>query len=190
VSFRLPLTLPLSPLPLPAACGVRSFAPDEPATGSKSVLAHALVWLADAALCDRLFQRCAHLLPPSLGGGVLAGLNARWRVYRCATSITPMGLRSDSACATPSPCVGVGVLGSAGARALRLFRSAARPHSGVPPGRRQAAPLTTLPYHSLRGRSLFSSASLSSWGIGLAGLVQGCLELRSDQTNLVGRRSL
>eukprot|EP00038_Savillea_parva_P002573 m.115539 g.115539 ORF g.115539 m.115539 type:complete len:650 (+) comp10882_c0_seq1:101-2050(+) len=44
--------------------------------------ASALVWLANPALNDALFERCRHLLSPELGGGELCGLNARWRLYR------------------------------------------------------------------------------------------------------------
>lgn len=40
------------------------------------------VWLADASLTEPLWQRVRPLLPQKLGGGELAGLNARWRLYR------------------------------------------------------------------------------------------------------------
>jgi len=65
-----------------AAATAVGFDPDEPATGSASVLAHACAWLADAPLNDALFERCRALLPPVLGGGDVVGLNARWRLYR------------------------------------------------------------------------------------------------------------
>ena len=66
---------------LRAAEGV-GYGPDEPATGSKSILAHAFVWLADEALCGAVYERCRALLPQRLGGGEVKGINARWRVYR------------------------------------------------------------------------------------------------------------
>jgi hypothetical protein len=40
-------------------------------------------WLADRQLLSGLFGRVEHLLPTSIGGGHLTGLNARWRFYRC-----------------------------------------------------------------------------------------------------------
>ncbi|GAX78214.1 hypothetical protein CEUSTIGMA_g5656.t1 [Chlamydomonas eustigma] len=40
------------------------------------------VWLADPSLLNPVWDRIKHLLPQSLGGGALAGLNARWRLYR------------------------------------------------------------------------------------------------------------
>lgn len=58
------------------------YAPDEPATGSKSILAHAFVWLADEGLNRAIYQRCEALLPRELCGGAVLGINSRWRVYR------------------------------------------------------------------------------------------------------------
>jgi hypothetical protein len=40
------------------------------------------VWLAEESLLIPVWERVKHLLPQSLGGGALAGLNARWRLYR------------------------------------------------------------------------------------------------------------
>ncbi|GIL75923.1 hypothetical protein Vretimale_5604 [Volvox reticuliferus] len=40
------------------------------------------VWLADETLQGPLYDRVAHLLPQHLCGGDLAGINARWRLYR------------------------------------------------------------------------------------------------------------
>ncbi|GFR47192.1 hypothetical protein Agub_g8784 [Astrephomene gubernaculifera] len=41
-----------------------------------------VVWLADETLQGPLYERVAHLLPQNLCGGALAGINARWRLYR------------------------------------------------------------------------------------------------------------
>ncbi|KXZ56302.1 hypothetical protein GPECTOR_1g266 [Gonium pectorale] len=41
-----------------------------------------VVWLADESLQGPLYERIAHLLPQHLCGGDLAGINARWRLYR------------------------------------------------------------------------------------------------------------
>jgi hypothetical protein len=40
------------------------------------------VWLADESLLAPLYKRVQHLLPQQLEGGALAGINARWRLYR------------------------------------------------------------------------------------------------------------
>lgn len=40
------------------------------------------VWLVDDSVLQPVFDRVAHLLPQEQGGGQLAGLNARWRLYR------------------------------------------------------------------------------------------------------------
>merc|ERR1719419_947135 len=42
-------------------------------------------WFADSVLNDSLFERCRALLPPSIDGGALVGLNQRWRLYRYGT---------------------------------------------------------------------------------------------------------
>jgi hypothetical protein len=59
---------------------------DVPAGGSAvqlgSILADNLVWLADRPFLDTLFARVAPHLPPRAGGGALAGINARFRIYR------------------------------------------------------------------------------------------------------------
>jgi len=39
------------------------------------------VWLVDSSILQPVYSRVAHLLPQVLGGGALAGLNARWRLY-------------------------------------------------------------------------------------------------------------
>ncbi|KAJ3285449.1 hypothetical protein HK104_009475 [Borealophlyctis nickersoniae] len=62
------------------------FTPDEPVSGAAasqvSILAHNFFWLADSSLLDTIYSRVQPHLPPELGGGAVAGLNARWRVYR------------------------------------------------------------------------------------------------------------
>jgi hypothetical protein len=40
------------------------------------------VWLVDDSVLQPLYDRVMHLLPQELGGGALAGINARWRLYR------------------------------------------------------------------------------------------------------------
>jgi hypothetical protein len=52
------------------------------AVGQTSVLADNLVWLADSAYLSVLFARVREHLPAHVGGGALAGLNARFRLYR------------------------------------------------------------------------------------------------------------
>jgi len=56
--------------------------PDEPVGGSGSVLAHNLIWLADEVFIVGLYQRLVHLLPPSICGGKVRGINRRFRLYR------------------------------------------------------------------------------------------------------------
>jgi hypothetical protein len=56
--------------------------PDEPIGGSGSVLAHNLIWLADEVFIDGLYSRLVHLLPPSVCGGKVRGINRRFRLYR------------------------------------------------------------------------------------------------------------
>ena len=56
--------------------------PDEPVGGSGSVLAHNLIWLADEVFIDGLYNRLVHLLPPSVCGGEVRGINRRFRLYR------------------------------------------------------------------------------------------------------------
>ncbi|KAJ3046420.1 hypothetical protein HK097_000874 [Rhizophlyctis rosea] len=62
------------------------FTPDEPIGGSaadqKSILAHNVFWLADQTILDPLLERVKPFLPTEIGGGALAGITARWRVYR------------------------------------------------------------------------------------------------------------
>ncbi|KDR79257.1 hypothetical protein GALMADRAFT_223491 [Galerina marginata CBS 339.88] len=61
-------------------------APDEPIAGSAaqlaSVLAHNLVWLADEGFERELFARIEGLLPHSVSGGAVRGVNRRFRIYR------------------------------------------------------------------------------------------------------------
>ena len=66
------------------AAEAAGYSPDEPvsAAGSDSPRAASLVWLADEDTLDRIYSRCRRLLPAQLGGGELAGINARWRLYR------------------------------------------------------------------------------------------------------------
>lgn len=40
------------------------------------------VWLADESVLKPLYDRVAQLLPQQIEGGVYAGINARWRLYR------------------------------------------------------------------------------------------------------------
>lgn len=60
--------------------------PDEPIAGSatqlSSVLAHNLIWLADISFISTLYSRIVDLLPPSIHGGVVKGINRRFRLYR------------------------------------------------------------------------------------------------------------
>eukprot|EP00041_Stephanoeca_diplocostata_P016318 m.320908 g.320908 ORF g.320908 m.320908 type:complete len:545 (+) comp20327_c0_seq2:232-1866(+) len=76
-----------------AAAEAVGYEPDEPITsGSAPVFgggvaaatarAASMVWLASPAVQDPLLRRCEKLLPAELGGGTLAGINARWRLYR------------------------------------------------------------------------------------------------------------
>ncbi|KAJ3180199.1 hypothetical protein HDU85_004202 [Gaertneriomyces sp. JEL0708] len=62
------------------------FTPDAPIAGAaaeqSSILAHNMFWLADTGLLEYIYSRCEPHLPSNIGGGNLAGLNARWRVYR------------------------------------------------------------------------------------------------------------
>ncbi|KAL6761937.1 hypothetical protein V8C86DRAFT_742064 [Haematococcus lacustris] len=63
-----------SPVPHPLLSAARATAGGDRAAGC--------VWLADTELLDTLFARVRPLLPTCLGGGQLAGLNARLRLYR------------------------------------------------------------------------------------------------------------
>jgi hypothetical protein len=60
--------------------------PDEPVAGSAtqlaSVLAHNLIWLADAEFNSTLYNRIVDLLPQSVHGGAVKGINRRFRLYR------------------------------------------------------------------------------------------------------------
>eukprot|EP00873_Tetraselmis_striata_P046548 jgi/Tetstr1/466812/TSEL_011282.t1 len=40
------------------------------------------VWIADDSLTGPIFERCKHLLPQEVNSGAVAGLNARWRLYK------------------------------------------------------------------------------------------------------------
>lgn len=60
--------------------------PDEPIAGSaaqlSSVLAHNLIWLADPTFITTLYNRLVHLLPQTVHGGAVKGINSRFRLYR------------------------------------------------------------------------------------------------------------
>ncbi|KAF9548285.1 hypothetical protein CPC08DRAFT_823525 [Agrocybe pediades] len=60
--------------------------PDEPVAGSaaqlSSVLAHNLIWLADTTFITTLYERIVHLLPQTVHGGAVKGINSRFRLYR------------------------------------------------------------------------------------------------------------
>ncbi|KAJ7182835.1 hypothetical protein C8R43DRAFT_968201 [Mycena crocata] len=60
--------------------------PDEPTAGSAtqlaSVLAHNFIWLADTEFISTLYSRVVALLPQSVHGGAVKGINARFRLYR------------------------------------------------------------------------------------------------------------
>lgn len=60
--------------------------PDEPIAGSaaqlSSVLAHNLIWLADSTFITTLYERLVHLLPQTVHGGAVKGINSRFRLYR------------------------------------------------------------------------------------------------------------
>ncbi|KAF8201347.1 hypothetical protein K438DRAFT_1717077 [Mycena galopus ATCC 62051] len=60
--------------------------PDEPIAGSAtqlaSVLAHNFIWLADADFIGALYARVVALLPQTVHGGAVRGINRRFRLYR------------------------------------------------------------------------------------------------------------
>jgi len=60
--------------------------PDEPMAGSatqlSSVLAHNLIWLADITFITTLYERVRPLLPQTMHGGAVKGINSRFRLYR------------------------------------------------------------------------------------------------------------
>ena len=59
------------------------YLPDRPLSDSKdSVLAHNVYWLADTSFMSQLWDRVKDLLPQSVDGGKLVGVNARFRCYR------------------------------------------------------------------------------------------------------------
>ncbi|CAN8101063.1 unnamed protein product [Discula destructiva] len=61
------------------------FTPDAPirAAGEEaSILAHNFYWLADTAFCTALWARVAPLIPATITGRRVRGLNRRFRVYR------------------------------------------------------------------------------------------------------------
>jgi hypothetical protein len=96
----------------------RGLEPDEPLgrEGGASTLAHNLVWCVNAppapmqSECtlahllslriipedyhSAFYARIAHLLPAELAGSKLAGINRRWRIYRC---VSPRST-ADSSC--------------------------------------------------------------------------------------------
>jgi hypothetical protein len=60
--------------------------PDQPFGGSakdlNSILADNFFWLADEKLNNFIYERCKPFLPQEIQNCEIAGLNARWRVYR------------------------------------------------------------------------------------------------------------
>ncbi|KAJ7312922.1 hypothetical protein DFH08DRAFT_791180 [Mycena albidolilacea] len=60
--------------------------PDEPTAGSAtqlaSVLAHNFIWLADADFIAAMYARVVALLPQTVHGGAVKGINRRFRLYR------------------------------------------------------------------------------------------------------------
>ncbi|KAJ7472454.1 hypothetical protein B0H11DRAFT_2039073 [Mycena galericulata] len=60
--------------------------PDEPTAGSAtqlaSVLAHNFIWLADTNFLSTMYSRVVDLLPQTIHGGAVRGINARFRLYR------------------------------------------------------------------------------------------------------------
>ncbi|KAJ7621366.1 hypothetical protein FB45DRAFT_839261 [Roridomyces roridus] len=60
--------------------------PDEPTAGSAtqlaSVLAHNFIWLADAEFHATMYSRVVDLLPQTIKGGAVRGINTRFRLYR------------------------------------------------------------------------------------------------------------
>lgn len=60
--------------------------PDEPTAGSAaqlaSVLAHNFIWLADADFISTMYSRVVDLLPQTVHGGIVRGINRRFRLYR------------------------------------------------------------------------------------------------------------
>ncbi|KAF7977696.1 hypothetical protein HWV62_2952 [Athelia sp. TMB] len=81
------LTSVLSPSECAAIISASSalgFLPDQPVTSTEaaSVLAANVYWLADPPFLAKLWTRLAHLLPQTIAGKHVRGLNARFRVYR------------------------------------------------------------------------------------------------------------
>lgn len=58
------------------------YLPDEPLNGTRSVLAHNFVWLADQPLIGEIYERVRPHLPAAVDGVALAGLNPNWRLFR------------------------------------------------------------------------------------------------------------
>ena len=62
------------------------FTPDVPIGGSakdmSSVLAENFFLLADEELVKRIYERSLPYLPPIINGQAVAGINARWRIYK------------------------------------------------------------------------------------------------------------
>ncbi|KZP05214.1 hypothetical protein FIBSPDRAFT_766202, partial [Athelia psychrophila] len=82
------LTSVLSPSECSAIISATSaleFLPDQPISSSDapaSILAANVYWLADPPFLAALWARLAHLLPETIAGKHVRGLNARFRVYR------------------------------------------------------------------------------------------------------------
>lgn len=60
------------------------FLPDAPLRedGDISILAHNFYWVVDQQFHDKLWSRVSPLVPPSVDGRLVRGLNRRFRVYR------------------------------------------------------------------------------------------------------------
>jgi len=58
------------------------YTPDEPLDKPPDARAVGCGWLVDDSILAPIYSRVAPLLPQQLGGGHVAGLNARWRLYR------------------------------------------------------------------------------------------------------------
>lgn len=74
-------------LQMVAAAEAVGYVPDEPLNrgGGGATRASTFAWLADSSVIETLLRRCRPHLPAELGGGELAGINARLRLYRYCT---------------------------------------------------------------------------------------------------------
>jgi hypothetical protein len=60
------------------------YSPNHDVTHHKPTGIDECEWLADAALVERLYQRARAHFPPEIDGNAVAGINARWRLFRYA----------------------------------------------------------------------------------------------------------